>query len=503
MKHILLIISITLLAALLRFYQLGSNPPSLDWDEVSLAYNAYSIIRTGADEYGNTFPLLSIRSFNDYKPPMYVYSLIPSLLLFGKTDFAIRFPSALAGTLTVLVTYFLAKELFKNTKIAVLSALLLAISPWHLQFSRIAFEANLALFFFVAGMWLLVKALTRPAFLPLAAATLGLAVFAYHSLRLIVPLLVLIVIIPRLSWLKANFKHTLAAGFIALIFVTLLLRVISQGAGQARLKTVSFLTIPNLLAKQQGIINHRYLIYLRQFMIGYTDHFNANFWFIDGDGNPRHHANGFGLLYLIEAPFLIIGIVQLIRHYRPIAAILLPWFFLAPVASSITSGTPSAVRSLFFLPTFQIFTALGLVRLRKLFAISYVLLAVISFAGYLDLYYRHTPTETSQGWQYGYKQMVQQVMSSKDNYDKIIITTEYDQPYIYFLWYGNYDPKIWVNDGEFAKHFDKFEFRSIAEGDLTINNALLVGSPKEIKIPNSLWQINFLDGTPAFVAVAI
>ena len=94
-------------------------------------------------------------------------------------------------------------------------------------------------------------------------------------------------------------------------------------------------------------------------------------------------------------------------------------------------------------------------------------------------------------------------MSSKDNYDKIIITTEYDQPYIYFLWYGNYDPKIWVNDGEFAKHFDKFEFRSIAEGDLTINNALLVGSPKEIKIPNSLWQINFLDGTPAFVAVAI
>src|SRR3989338_5389259 len=178
MKHILLIISITLLAALLRFYQLGSNPPSLDWDEVSLAYNAYSIIRTGADEYGNASPLLSIRSFNDYKPPMYVYSLIPSLLLFGKTDFAVRFPSALAGTLTVLFTYFLVKELFgihlggvgkqHPRGVALLAALLLAISPWHLQFSRIAFEANLALFFFVAGMWLLVKALTRPAFLPLA-----------------------------------------------------------------------------------------------------------------------------------------------------------------------------------------------------------------------------------------------------------------------------------------------------------------------------------------------
>src|SRR3989344_3335383 len=145
MKQALTIISIIILAAGLRFYQLGSNPPSLDWDEASLGYNAYSIIRTGADEYGNAFPLLSIRSFNDYKPPMYVYSLIPSLLLFGKTDFAVRFPSALAGTLTVLVTYFLAKELFRrsleirNSKLEIvplLSAALLAISPWHLQFSR-------------------------------------------------------------------------------------------------------------------------------------------------------------------------------------------------------------------------------------------------------------------------------------------------------------------------------------------------------------------------------
>ena len=115
MKSALTLTIIVLLAAILRFYQLGSNPPSLDWDETSLAYNAYSIIRTGADEYGNAFPLLSIRSFNDSKPPMYVYSLVPSLLLFGKTDFAVRFPSALAGTLTVLFTYFLAKELFRRS----------------------------------------------------------------------------------------------------------------------------------------------------------------------------------------------------------------------------------------------------------------------------------------------------------------------------------------------------------------------------------------------------
>src|SRR3989344_1397321 len=506
MKHSLLIIAIISLAAILRFYSLGSNPPSLDWDEVSLAYNAYSIIRTGADEYGNDFPLLSIRSFNDYKPPMYVYSLIPSLLVFGKTDFAVRFPSALAGTLTVLVTYFLAKELFKNTKIAILSALFLAISPWHLQFSRIAFEANLALFFFVAGIWFLVKSFSRLVFLPVAAATLGLAIFSYHSLRLIVPMLVLVMLVPKIAWLKNNLKATVFAAIITTMFMALLLRVISQGAGQARLKTVSFLTIPNLLAKQEGIINHRYLIYLRQFMIGYTDHFNPNFWFIEGDGNPRHHANGFGLLYLIEAPFLVWGLVKLIQNHRPVARILIPWFLIAPVAAAVTSGTASVVRSLFFLPTLQIFAALGIgyfleIRSIRLIRLIIYMLFVISFITYLDLYYRHTPTETSQGWQYGYKQMVQQVMSSKDNYDKIIITTEYDQPYIYFLWYGNYDPKTWVNDGEFAKRFDKFEFRSINwDTDRQLPDTLLIGNPREIPIDKVLWRINFLDDTPAFVA---
>src|SRR3989338_6749995 len=102
-----------ILAAFLRFYKLGQVPSSLDWDEVSLAYNAKSLLQTGKDEFGHSWPL-SIQSFNDYKPPVYTYLLIPVLKVFGNTDFAVRFPSALAGTLTVLVTYFLVKELFNS-----------------------------------------------------------------------------------------------------------------------------------------------------------------------------------------------------------------------------------------------------------------------------------------------------------------------------------------------------------------------------------------------------
>src|SRR3989344_3324808 len=93
---------IIILAAFLSFYQLGKNPRSLNWDEASNAYNAYSILKTGHDEYGKFLPR-TFKSFGDYNLALSVYPLVPSIGLFSLNEFAIRFPSALFGVLTVLV----------------------------------------------------------------------------------------------------------------------------------------------------------------------------------------------------------------------------------------------------------------------------------------------------------------------------------------------------------------------------------------------------------------
>jgi len=188
---------VMVLAFFLRFYKLGEIPPSLNWDEAALGYNAYSILKTGNDEYGVRFPLV-FRSFGDYKPPFYTYLTIPSILIFGLNEFAVRFPSALFGSLTVLITYFLVKEIFprKNFQFSIfnfqlITSFLLAISPWHLQFSRGAFEANLGLFLAVLGTYLFLKGLRRKALLPASAIIFSLSLYAYHSSRIFVPLLVL------------------------------------------------------------------------------------------------------------------------------------------------------------------------------------------------------------------------------------------------------------------------------------------------------------------------
>src|SRR3972149_4200207 len=106
---------ILIVAFVLRFYKLGQIPLTLDWDEVSNAYNAYSILKTGRDEYGNFLPLYN-RSFDDYKPPLYMYLNIPTVAIFGLTPFAARLPSAFFGFLTVPAMYFLARKIFEKTE---------------------------------------------------------------------------------------------------------------------------------------------------------------------------------------------------------------------------------------------------------------------------------------------------------------------------------------------------------------------------------------------------
>src|SRR6266567_6149312 len=129
---------ILLLALVLRLWQLGAVPPSPDWDEVALGYDAYSLIHTGRDEYGKFLPVV-LRSFDDYKPALYAYLTIPTVSLFGLTVIAVRLPSVIFGVLAVLATFYLMRELFKRDSLALVVAFLLAISPWSLQFSCIGF----------------------------------------------------------------------------------------------------------------------------------------------------------------------------------------------------------------------------------------------------------------------------------------------------------------------------------------------------------------------------
>src|SRR3989338_8375504 len=156
MKDKILLVAIILLALALRVPWLDKFPAGLNADEAAIGYNDYSLLATGLDEHGAPWPL-AFRSFDDYKPGGYFYLILPFIATLGLNIWAVRLPSALLWALSVYLVYLLINKLFAEKKkttinIGHLAALLLAVSPWHIHYSRGGWEANVASVFMIIGL---------------------------------------------------------------------------------------------------------------------------------------------------------------------------------------------------------------------------------------------------------------------------------------------------------------------------------------------------------------
>ncbi len=524
----LLFLGIIVLAVFLRFWRLGEVPVSPDWDEAALGYNAYSILKTGRDEYGTFLPR-SLRSFDDYKPPLYMYLAVPSVAAFGLNTWSVRLPSAVMGVLAVIGTYYLVLELFKkNTKYALMSSFLLAISPWHLQFSRIAFEANTGVTLNTWGLVALLKGLTSFPWMAASAFLFGLSLYAYHSERIFVPLMLLTALVIWHKELFRDWRKLVVAAVIGVITVAPLIPVIFDKTSITRLRGTSTLSDQTGLLMRSvlkleddrlsgreigALFDNRRIVYARTLLDGYISHFSLRWLFFTGD-NDRHHAPDMGLMYLWELPLLLVGIYSVWRVGGKGAMLLISWILLAPVAASPTSETPHAIRTLVFLPALQILTAVGMVtvlthfkprkHIARVATILYGVFIIINTVYYFHMYYAHLNHEYSRFWQYGYEEAVRYAEAHKTKYDKIVVSTTLEQPHMFFLFYTKYDPVKYLAAGgtasggfeEIKNKFDVYEFRSIPHWHLENHDGktLYIGSPREM--PNA-YTIKYLNGEDA------
>lgn len=532
--RIFLLGCILVLGAGIRFFQLGSVPPSPDWDEAALGYNAFSVLKTGRDEYGVRFPLV-LRSFDDYKPPLYMYLTIPSVAMLGLSTFAVRLPSAILGTSAILAAYLLVTEIFSGHKekhrYALLTALLLAVSPWHINFSRIAFEANVGLTLNIWAVYLFLRAQRTPVLLPLSAGLFGAALFAYHSERVFVPLMVLFLLWQYRAFIFNRIRISLLSGLVGLVFLIPLLGLFMAKENWTRLSGTSVFadqtpllerSVRNLEADRRdgdpwgAVFDNRRIVYGLKLAEGYLSHFSLKWLFLTGD-NDRHHAPSSGNLYLFELPFILAGMYILWRRGDKVRNLLFFWFFISPIPAMPTTGIPHAIRTLVFLPTFQIFAAVGLsafmervrsVRFPGQVALpaGFLLISGFSVLTYLNLYFRHLNREFSQVWQYGYREAVEYTVRNADKYDRVIVSPQLEQPHMFFLFYLKYDPATYLAEGgtrsggfaEYRNRFGKYEFRKFDwENELHDGRTLYIGRYDEIGEKDTIETIHFLDGRPA------
>lgn len=452
---------ILIIAAFFRLPFLNSHMPSLYGDEIAIGYNAFSIVKTGRDEFGRFLPL-QFQSWGDQKNPIYIYAVALTQLITGPTPASVRLPSAVAGIFAVYLTYRLVLLLNLSRTVALISAFLLTVTPWHLHLSRGGYEANLALTFGLASV---VALLSKKHFI--SALYLALGAYTYYTTKLFLPALLLSVWIylnwgtPIKKWVYSFIKYWLLVVVLALPALYLML----FQNGQARFNAINIFKNPLVVNQvERGrnffdnnhsplakITENRWVYHFQEFVGYYFDNFSGQFLFVGGDSNVRYGLANHGMLYLLDAPIILAGLFLLYAKNRRAFTFLVVWLLLAPLPTSLV-GKAYGLRSLVMLPIPQIFAGYALstwfVSHKKSFLLRigitiFLILYLLSISNWLFRYIYQYPSYGRYWYDSPMKEAIDYAKERENQYDQIIITQHYGETSMYFAFYNQIDPKVY------------------------------------------------------------
>ncbi len=539
---IIALILITLLGALLRFFNFTQNPISLNTDEVTFGVNAYSILKTARDEWGQFLPL-TFRSVGDYKNPVPTYLLVPSIAAFGLNEFGVRFPFTFFGVLAIPIFFLLTFHLTQNKLTALVAAFLGAISPWHIFYSRFGSDQQMAMVIVTLGLLMFLYMLKRGNYIIsfLAAFFLVLSMYTYYVERVFVPLLTTLLFFYFFKILKKDKKAVLIFIVTGIVLIIPLFIRSFLGSDLARgnmvfiSKDIEFTRYIILDHINPGfsifgisieenlalffLIANRYLSYLQ-----------PDFLFFSGLNMTREGSLGLGIMHLFELPWLILGLFVLLRGKENYKGLILGWLALSILPASFTNNEQNPSRTIIALPMVLTILALGFIKsldllkkfkskLKKtVFSLSYGIFILISLISAFLIFSVHLPKDRGEFSFEGNKQAVEYIIAHKNEYREIVFDPFrgieapiiYNLPSHYILFFTKYDPATYQRekkdfDGVYG--FGKYRVRKIFwPADRSEKGILFIGSPwslpiKDLKEEEILQKIYLNSGDLAFLIV--
>lgn len=488
-KFIFIFSLIIVLAVILRMVGLDRFPPSLYTDEVNQGYNAYSLLLTGKDEHGVFLPV-SLRSFGDWKPPMPTYLMIPFIYLFGLNEISVRLPSAILGTGSVILSFFLVKKIFSKlhpkNRLALLTMFLITISPWHILQSRAAMLVIVSLFFLQLAVYLFLLALEKPKFLIWSFISFSLTIYAYYGMRVITPLIVIFLLFNFRNKIIEHKGYLITSLLILSILMLPLITAFWKNPdvvfGRARTVSVFYDQGVKLrqweLFAQDGVNYSTFLsrffhnnlyMYFRNIINRFLSHFDGRFLFLIGDQSPPFQIPKMGILYLVDGVFIILGLIFLFLNYPQGKELLLVWLIISIIPASLTFMTPSSNRTfnmvfpLLLLVTIGMLSFINNISVKYKFPMSFMITIFYlgSFYFFLQNYLLTLPEDHSDWWNYGWKQVVATVSSLEKNYKEVVVSDQFGMPYIYFLFYNRYPPDKYQTEAVKTYNSDRFGFEHV------------------------------------------
>ena len=523
-----ILLLILLLAIFLRGFMLGEIPGSINPDEASLGYTSFSILKTGADEHGKFLPL-SLRSFGDWKLPVYSYIGVVPVAFFGLNEFSVRFTSMMAGVIAVLLIYFISLKLFNKRGIALISALFFSVSPWSIYFSRGAYEVNVATTVFLGGFLALLHYFQnkRIRYLFLSFVLFGATMFTQHNYIIFALLYVFtILFLFRKNILYNRRWYATIAFFVILIAVSYM--SIAAGGGK-KVSNLNIFNHKNIIYNRaeklrgdnspknnflERIFHTKYSGGAYQFTLNYLNSYSPNFLFDKGGEKLIHNIGDVGYFYIFDAFFVIIGLAFLFWNKEKKSLLfLVPWLLIAPIPSAITREL-SGTRLFTILPLFMLIASYGVYKtaiICKESKLRYVAcgIFVLFFIGiviyFLEYYFVHFNHQRIRFWHYGYREAVK--LTYKYPTYNVVMRGPDNFPYIYFLFYTQYEPIRFRNEVKyypptsegfyFVKSFGKFSFpesidyAKLKPKTIYIDDAKLTNRKNKIFLPSGETILGF------------
>lgn len=438
MKRIdrIILVLIVIIGVFFRFYKLELIPSGLYVDEAAIGYNAFSILKTGKDEYGKFFPLL-FRSFGDYKMPGLIYLTTIPIAILGLNIFSIRFLSAFAGVINIFIVYLIAKESYPKIKLfPIVSAAVFAFSPWSVFFSRAVFENNVALLFLSLGIYYFMKPNRRLKFLIFGYGWLATSAYTYHCERLIAPIIGLIhfgYLFLKCRNLPKLRRNLIIAFGIFLLLILPMVFISFMPAGQVRLVSLSFSKYPGFFGK------------IYEFISQYVAYFSARNLFMQPDSDLQRSFPQLSVFYpWMVIPYFIGLWLFFNKKNKSLADEIVFWLLiLSPVPASLARDPFSTLRAQPLVLPISLIISLGICAIAKMIASRSVKLLLITGIVVLSLWglWKNTfvllPKERALAWNYGYQQIVAELAN---NELPVLVEDAKGVSYIEYLFFGKYNP---------------------------------------------------------------
>ena len=491
----ILLIIISLLSVGLFLYKMNISPPALNADEATNAYDAYSILKTGRDQYGNFMPL-RFKSFGDYKLPLLTYFAIPFIKIFGLTETGVRMVNFPFVLLFPLIIFLLIQELFDKKNVSLLASFLSAFAPGLQLLGRQAHEGYMTVFFLTLVFYFFLKLIKKQNILNyfLFFITLLISLFGYHFSRLWAGLYFLLFLFYILKKILSKWSIFVFILVILLFGTTDLIYKPTRIKNLLFFNNLGFSLKINELRSEGGsrLVYNKLTVGLKDLSFEYLKYFSPQFLVINGDGNSRFGFPGISPITAFEYIFIFIGLYFLFKNKEKWRYLILLIFLFSPLSASLSWNGESITRSIFiFIPIF-IISAYGVINFVNKKYIFYLFLVpcFLFFNFYSwDFYFNHYPKRAVvlRSWQAGYKELSNYIKTNYNRFDKFYITKKNGQPYIYLLFYLQYPPEIYQKEsflssadqygfGQVEK-FDKFIFDINNRKDL--KNSAIIGFPDD------------------------